>query len=385
MKNPKATLLLSMLFICCISERSYSKTHLPRANKYPSLYATSLTALHSKPSSVVSLVADLYAFNADSSVSLEDGTTDLFDPSYCNCVNWLEDVKKLGNVLENFSLIRDGKLMAIEKQQPVGVGDTIYLSMSQMQHKTYEIGFVATGLNQPNLAGFVQDVYAGTSIPLNLNGNTQIPFTVTTDPNSARPDRFRIVFTNASTVSGVTPVTYTDVKALQNNNNVNVQWQVDNELNVSKYEVEKSSDGTQFTSVATIAPSGKSSSTYNWVDATPSDGVNYYRIEEVDDNGVINYSEVVAANVNKTGSSINVYPNPVISGVLGLQMDNMASGNYSIHLINNFGQTIFAKHINHEEGNTTETIVVGSNIAKGVYRLLVISPDNSKSAVTVVF
>ncbi len=389
MKNLQSSLLWVVLLLCFIYEPGYSSAHLPLSNKqlFPK---NNLVIPHSNtPLAAVSLEADLYAVNADNSVSLEDGSTDLFDPSYCNCVNWLEDVKKMSNMLENFSLTRSGQLMAIEKQQPVAIGDTINFSMSQMQHKNYELVFVAKGLTQPNLYGYVQDIYAGTSTPMSLSGNTYVPFVVTTDPNSGRSDRFRIVFTNAvpapNPPSTVTPVTYKSVTALQGNNGVAVQWQVTNEQNVAGYKVEKSSDGIEFTSIAAIAPSGKSSSIYNWLDAAVAIGVNYYRIEEIDNNGTINYSQVIEVSVTKGSSSISVYPNPVVSGVIGLQMNNMTSGNYNIRLINNFGQTVFSSRINHNEGNATESISVGSNIIKGVYRLIIIHPDNSESATTVVF
>ena len=50
------------------------------------------------------------------------------------------------------------------------------------------------------------------------------------------PDRFRIVFAP----SVVLPVTFTSVKAYRQDKNINVEWRVENEMNIKQYEVEKS-------------------------------------------------------------------------------------------------------------------------------------------------
>jgi hypothetical protein len=254
-----------------------------------------------------------------------------------------------------------------------------------MRQRSYDLLFTAANLNQPNLFGFIQDSYTGTSTAINLNGTTLVPFTITSDPATANPNRFRVVFTTISLLSGVVPVTYTSAKAWQENKNIDVQWQVDNQLNVSQYRVEKSSDGVHFSNAANVQVSGKSTSTYSWEDIDPSAGNNFYRIKEINYNGEVEYSKILKVSTAATGNSISVYPNPVVSGVIGLQMDNMASGTYSIRLLNTFGQLIYSKSINHMQGSATETITAPSGINKGVYRLEVIRPDNSINNINVVF
>ena len=46
------------------------------------------------------------------------------------------------------------------------------------------------------------------------------------------------------------PVTFTMVKAYQQNKKINVEWSVENEMNIKQYEVEKSTNGTEFTTLA---------------------------------------------------------------------------------------------------------------------------------------
>ncbi len=57
------------------------------------------------PLAVEQLAARLYAYNSDSTISLNDGALTLYSSSYSNSVNWLEDAKKMMNFTENFSII----------------------------------------------------------------------------------------------------------------------------------------------------------------------------------------------------------------------------------------------------------------------------------------
>jgi hypothetical protein len=75
-------------------------------------------------------------------------------------------------------------------------------------------------------------------------------------------------------------------------------------------------------------------------------------------------------------SSIVIYPNPVINGVVKVQLNNQPKGHYLVRLLNSLGQVILTKQINHAEGTSTES--VGLNGIKGIYMLELMKPDNNK-------
>jgi hypothetical protein len=50
------------------------------------------------------------------------------------------------------------------------------------------------------------------------------------------------------------PVTFTSIKAYRQDKNIDVEWRVDNEVNMKQYEVEKSTDGNTFTKIAQQKP-----------------------------------------------------------------------------------------------------------------------------------
>jgi hypothetical protein len=92
-----------------------------------------------------------------------------------------------------------------------------------------------------------------------------------------------------------------------------VTWQTATEAKGDMFELERSSNGTNFNFVTAIAAKGTASS-YSYTDAQPYNGVNYYRLKFKNVSGSVTYSPIVTATVNTLVSNgIQVYPNPVVN------------------------------------------------------------------------
>ena len=98
-----------------------------------------------------------------------------------------------------------------------------------MVYKVASLGGETTGL-----LGKLLDKYLSSETPVNLDGITRVDFTVNSDPASSTADRFKLVFYS----TGLLPVTFTSIKAYEQNSNVMVEWKVSDQLNIAKYEVE---------------------------------------------------------------------------------------------------------------------------------------------------
>ena len=79
---------------------------------------------------------------------------------------------------------------------------------------------------------------------------------------------------------------------------------------------------------------------------------------------------------------ITVFPNPVTNGIIKVLMNEMPSGEYAVRLINNLGQIMHRNKLIHREGNN-ETINLSSGVAKGIYKLEIISAEKRITTVTV--
>ena len=278
---------------------------------------------------------------------------------------------------ENLSIRTAGKLLAIERRHTITQQDTIFLNLAEVRVQAYRFEFIASNLNT-GLEGFLEDNYLHTRTPINLSGSTFVDFNIENIAGSYASDRFRIVFAPAV----VLPVTFTSVKAYLQDKNINVEWRVENEKNMKQYEVEKSTNGTLFTTLAVVAATanGRASAIYVTTDVTPVEGYNYYRIKSVDINGKTAYTNVVKVLIGSLKHDITINPNPITDGMIHLQFLNQPEGKYGIRLLNKLGQVIVSKQINHAEGSSTEFIKWDYNLSHGIYQLEVTKPDGSSKA-----
>jgi len=176
-------------------------------------------------------------------------------------------------------------------------------------------------------------------------------------------------------VSGALPVHFISVKATRQGSDVEVLWNIANEENVLKYVVERSADGRNFTDVGSVYASNQSS--YNWLDAQPLPGKNYYRIRAVDIDASVLYSSIVVVSMDKKEPSVSVYPTVVENRQFNLRFENAEKGTYTINAINAAGQNVFSKNIIQTGGSSVETIKLPSGMAAGVYKVRVSGKDKT--------
>jgi hypothetical protein len=307
----------------------------------------------------------LYYKDDTGSRRISDGALVQFDNNYSAAVDG-NDAPKFPNFYENIAIARDGKMLSIEGRPLVEANDNIPLSIGGLKQQQYEWQFDPSDFNAPNLQAYLQDKFLNTKTPISLSNTTVIPFTVTTDTASSAADRFTIVFSPASTL----PVTMSTVKAYQKASGIQVEWSSVTENNIDRYEVEKSTNGQQFIKVGTVASTGNGSSlnSYTWFDASPNAGSNYYRIRSVSKAGSAEFTSIVRVALTNNAENISVYPNPVKGNVVGLQLNNLAKGNYTITITNQLGQPVYSKTIEHQGGSASQTLQT-ETMAAGIYQL----------------
>ncbi len=320
------------------------------------------------------LSSNLYLLSA-SGKTLLDGTLNAYDDSYSNDVDEL-DALKMNNFDISLGLSRDNKNLVVEKRHTIGLADTIFFNLPALSQKDYQFEFVANALDHPGLTGKLIDNYLTTITPIDLNGTTTVNFSVTADATSTAAGRFMIVFYAAAPL----PVTFTSIKATPQDANINVEWKVSNQLNIQKYEVERSADGTKFSKVNTQLAIGNNGSdlTYNWLDADPITGDNFYRVRSIGISGDIKYTTIVKITTSKISPAISVYPNPVVGSSFNLVMAAQPTGNYRIRLVNTSGQVVLNTTVTHAAGSSTEQVTLPAGLGSGIYMLEITRPDMSK-------
>jgi hypothetical protein len=234
----------------------------------------------------------------------------------------------------------------------------------------------------PGVVAMLEDSYLHTSTPLNLEGATTIDFTVDATPVSSAANRFRIVFKQPA----VLPVSFVSVSGSRSAAGIKVDWKVATERNVVHYTIERSADGNSFAGIHTVnvTASTASEKTYSITDAAAPEFALFYRVKSTDANGAVKYSMIVKVEPANVKAAYTVSPNPVVNGILNLQVKNQAAGRYSVMLLNNLGQASYSKVIQHSGGSANISMELPSNLTDGIYQLQILSPENSNTTQKIV-
>ena len=153
---------------------------------------------------------------------------------------------------------------------------------------------------------------------------------------------------NPGSPCGTLPVTLTDFLATSNNNSVNLQWKIDNVINLKSFELEYSVDGISFSRLTTVNYQNGVSN-YNYVHLTTSSR-NFYRLKMFDANGGFFYSKILS--VQRSGSQnkvILMYPNPAYND-LTLKLITLQNEQVAIKIIDNTGKILINKTFTLQQG-----------------------------------
>lgn len=167
------------------------------------------------------------------------------------------------------------------------------------------------------------------------------------------------------------PLQFTKARAYQFNGGIKIDWSTLSEQGIRSFDVEKSTNGTSYAKVAIQNALGNSAGgNYNWFDAAPVQGNNYYRIKITGTDGNVTYSEViVVALSNGINPAFTLYPNPIKRGAVNVQLKGLARGTYTLKIYNSMAQLVASQKIVHAGGSATETIYASSNLAAGIYKV----------------
>ncbi|MBC7745102.1 MAG: T9SS type A sorting domain-containing protein [Flavobacterium sp.] len=235
-----------------------------------------------------------------------------------------------------------------------------------------------TGAGTSKLLKFT-DAYATATLTTNSSATfaTSASITSITAPTNTLFKSVSFVPSGSTAIgTAVLPVNLTSFNGKKSGDNVILNWATLSEQNNSYFDVLRSGNGKEFTSIGKVTGNGNSNSkiNYSFTDKSPEFGANYYHLNQVDFNGKSTASETVAVNFgfaedmvmllsplsDNTGVSITVDSPAIIEGKVII---------YSIS-----GQQSAAIEVKLEKGKNSFNIpaklqpgvyVVNLNTAKG--------------------
>lgn len=177
------------------------------------------------------------------------------------------------------------------------------------------------------------------------------------------------VFPSNSTL----PVTLISFSAAYRNNVTLLNWETENEVNFSHYEVErKTESGADYVTIESKQANGNAGrSVYSSSDNISSinDAVVYYRLKMVDVDGKFIYSNVIMVRKEKKAiSGISLSPNPVISSANAtVRFDASRAAVVNLRVVDMAGRQVLAQHNNVTEGSNSIQVNNLNRLQPGLY------------------
>ncbi|HEY0751199.1 MAG TPA: hypothetical protein VGD26_08585, partial [Chitinophagaceae bacterium] len=177
---------------------------------------------------------------------------------------------------------------------------------------------------------------------------------------------------NGFSLSGsvVLPVKFLGFSLAIRGQDVLVQWSTSEEIHAKDYIVERSTEGSNWTAVATIAAAGNSNTVqnYTYTDKNINTRTVYYRIKQTDLDGRSTFTPVRSIRTDIKEMEVKV---AAINNKLVLQFPEQAKGNVALRLVNMSGQVISSQTLNRPFGQ----VVINDLNVKG--NTIVSLSDNS--------
>jgi len=174
------------------------------------------------------------------------------------------------------------------------------------------------------------------------------------------------------------PVELINFNAQKKGKEIILNWQTAQEQNSSHFIVEKSTDGTRFSSLRRVEAAGNSNTPRNYEisDAASWYGNNYYRIKMIDMDGSFKYSKVVSVKMENKPESMIVFPNPAVND-LEIQLPSSALGTVIIQIRGVHGNLLKERSI-RVNSNMSAVVQNISDLRPGLYELVILYNGNTE-------
>ena len=156
---------------------------------------------------------------------------------------------------------------------------------------------------------------------------------------------------------------------------VSLRWATATETNNDYFTVERSSNGIYFEQTGKVQGAGNSTTTlqYEFIDNSPLEGLNYYRLKQIDYDGTSEFSSVISVIYTKSKKPgiTAVYPIPA-EDYLFVELNSVADNEVPIEIFDITGRPVLSQ--NAAVGSGTQSINLDiSQLAKGVYSISILN------------
>ncbi|MCB0512828.1 MAG: T9SS type A sorting domain-containing protein, partial [Bacteroidetes bacterium] len=160
-----------------------------------------------------------------------------------------------------------------------------------------------------------------------------------------------------------------------------LNWTTGSEVNTNQFEIQRSLDGITWETIGSVTARGAQmvSTDYNFEDANPTQGDNYYRLKIIDNDASFEYSSIIRIKVNGT-TAINaitqVFPNPT-TGKLNVWVAATEDQNVIFNVSDAIGKKV-AELSRSLVGGVNKLEFNFDNLASGTYIISYVDVNGNK-------
>jgi hypothetical protein len=211
----------------------------------------------------------------------------------------------------------------------------------------------------------------------NNTGVTTLP-DVTTNSSGGILAGFTLTGNTSNWISdiGPLPLTLLSFEGSPSGSDIRLQWITSAEINVQRFEIEKSSSGEVVLKKVAELPARNTvgvKNIYDWTDYGASAiGNNLYRLKMIDIDGKFTYSNVINVRGGKASTELKIYYLGGNGKAFGLQMPQGAPmGNYSLGIYNTSGMLVQKQELAYNSYSTIYHLgLLPSSAAPGIYTVV---------------
>jgi hypothetical protein len=162
------------------------------------------------------------------------------------------------------------------------------------------------------------------------------------------------------------PIELMEWKAELKGTYVQLNWSTASENNNHLFNVQRSADGITWETISTIVGAGNSTQTmyYTEIDENPLQTIAYYRLQQVDFDGVYSYSPIIAIGAStQPKQKVQVYS---VQGNRFISYDNYTSLIEQIDIINSQGKSVLS-YVTIQKNSLSNIKIDVTRLPKGMY------------------
>ena len=162
-------------------------------------------------------------------------------------------------------------------------------------------------------------------------------------------------------------ITLTDFDANSVDGSVMLEWSTQNETSNDFFAIEHSYDGREFNELKTVAGAGTTSekTSYEFLHENVVAGMHYYRLKQVDFDGLFSYTHVKSIDV-KSSNTVSILPT-LVSNEMKVRLSENLNNDTPINIFDITGQMVLETMINKDNNNMDIDVTA---LTSGTYFLI---------------